>query len=75
MRGHPGASSRAGLRPGFQHQGLLVLLGSPSGDSQGGSWAAGTYRLSLGASISFVAGSTRFTLCWGREDEWRVGGA
>lgn len=29
----------------------------------------GTYGLSLGASVSFVSGSTRFTLCGGREED------
>lgn len=56
VRGCPGTSSRAGLRLGVQDQGLPFLLGP----LPRGCW--GTYGLSLGASVSFVARSTRFTL-------------
>lgn len=63
----PGASFKAGLRLGLQHQELLFLPGSPSRGSQAaGLSCRGTYRLSFGTSVSFVAGSTRFTLREGR---------
>lgn len=48
----------------------LAEAGPPWISSQAvGLGCRGTYRLSLGASVSFVAGSTRFTLCGGREED------
>jgi len=66
VRRHPGTCSRVGWRlgtPPHTASGAPMppwtsLPGAPGAER----WSWGTYGLSLGASVSFAAGSTRFTL-------------